>query len=142
MAGADGRGRAGDDGCGVDISVFIRFAGEDIVEARFTATGSSAAIAAGSLLTPMINGTHWRQAAALPAPELAGALRSGKAREDTGANEDTRNNAVSATRIENASRFAIDALHASIEDSLHRGPFPTSTVSPQRRDRRALRARR
>ena len=121
MPAADGRGRAGDTGCGVDISFFIRFDGEAIGAASFTATGSSAAIVAGSLLTDMICGRHWQEAAALPASGLESAIRS------------LRADGSSPNTIENAARFAIEALHGALEDSLRRGAFPwrqTMTVIP------------
>ncbi|MHB8857966.1 MAG: tRNA 2-thiouridine(34) synthase MnmA [Thermoleophilia bacterium] len=110
---ADGSGEAGDSGCGAVIRLYVSFDDENIGEAYFLASGSSAAIAAGSLLTELIRGKGWRQAASLPAELLEEML---------GVDEPV--NASRAAKIKNAAFFAIAALHAAMEDSIARGTFP------------------
>ena len=110
---ADASGEAGDSGCGAVIRLYISFEDENICEANFLATGSSAAIAAGSLLTELIRGRGWRQAASLPAESLEDMLGG-----------DGPINANRAASIKNAAFFAIEALHAALEDSIARGTFP------------------
>ncbi len=77
------------------------------------ASGSSAAIAAGSLLTEMIKGRHWRRAAALSATSLM--ERLGPARSGT-----------LLKSINVSSSFAIEALHRALGDSIRQGTFPVA----------------
>jgi len=117
-AETDGVGEAGDAGCGAVIRIFIKFEGDVVAEARFLATGSSAAIAAASLLMESINGRSWRHAAAISPGWIEAELGLGI----TGDNELTR----SMINLKNAATFAIDALHAAFEDSMRKGTFPRS----------------
>jgi len=154
LAGADGVGEAGEPGCGAVVRVFIRFKGEVIKQASFMATGSSAAIAAGSLLTESIIGKTWRAAAALPVAHLVKALgcnlnrgkgsAAGAGGKAEGSVKATSDNALSSkpasdrtghdlekgaakdVALQNAAFFAIEALHAAFEDSFRRGTFPTA----------------
>jgi tRNA-specific 2-thiouridylase len=154
LAGADGIGEAGESGCGAVIRVFIKFDREVIKQASFMATGSSAAIAAGSLLTESIIGKTWRVAAALPTAHLVKALGynlsrgkgsaaradgkaessvkatsgnagSSKSVSDKAGHDLVKGAAKNAT-IQNAAVFAIEGLHAAFEDSFRRGTFPTA----------------
>ena len=124
LSGEDGAGRAGDPGCGAVISLFIRFDGRDIGQAGFIASGSSAVIAAGSLLTCKIMGKSWQHAAAISSSSLAGELlNTGSPDQFAGPSQ---KNGLREDRIRQAAAFAIDALHAAIEDSIRRGSFPRS----------------
>ena len=110
LPGADGRGGAGDPGCGVVIEFFINFDGGKLAEARFQASGSSAAIAAGSLITEMISGRSWQEAARLPSATIEAALSDDLER--------------GGETIRKATFFAIESLHAALEDAISRGTFP------------------
>ncbi len=78
------------------------------------ASGSGAAIAAGSLLTTMTKGMEWRQAAALPVEALTERLgRPESASLSKGIN-------ISAA-------FAIEALHRAFEDAFRREKFPVAS---------------
>ncbi len=121
LSGADGAGEAGDSGCGAVIRLFLGFEGDIIVKTTFLASGSSAAIAAGSLLTELISGKSWRQAAALPAASLETALQGDEPRAP---GTSSRENTGRAAAIKNAAFFAIEALHAALEDAIARGNFP------------------
>ena len=117
MAGAHGIGQAGDTGCGAEISVFLRFDGGCVSEASFTASGSSAVIAAGSVLTGKLEGISWRRAAALTAAEILAGLGG----RGTPVAEDANQGSP-----EQAAVFAVEALQAAFEDSLGRGTFPVA----------------
>ncbi len=121
---ADGTGHAGAASCGAVISIYIRFDGDGIGSAGFQATGSSAAIAAGSLLTDMIVGRSWREAAALPESAIEAALSG------TGLDEDNIS-PVKLASIRSAAMFAIEALHAAFEDAIARGRFPVAAALNQ-----------
>ncbi|MHB9111446.1 MAG: tRNA 2-thiouridine(34) synthase MnmA [Thermoleophilia bacterium] len=116
MDDAHGAGRAGDPGCGVVIEFFLSYSGGEIDAASCQATGSSAAIACGSMLTGMVAGKDWRHAAAISEETLASAL--------TGEGE-------VKPSLKTAAMFAVEALHAALEDSLRRDMFP---VVPQPRE--------
>ncbi|MHB0866144.1 MAG: tRNA 2-thiouridine(34) synthase MnmA [Thermoleophilia bacterium] len=113
LADAHGTGEAGDPACGALVSIGIRFSGQNIVAAGFQATGSSAAIAAGSLLTEMITGADWRRAAAVSPGQLETALNP------LGESDRARSLAVAAG-------FAVEALHAALEDSARKNKFPVA----------------
>ncbi len=137
---ADASGSAGDEGCGALIRIQIAFAEQVISRAAFEASGSRAAIAAGSLLTSLVTGKSWWEAAALSAEDVAGALggagisgadaalpreRGGAAAEpgeaaDTGAAPRSAPGRLTAT----AAGFAVDALHAALTDAASRGTLP------------------
>ncbi len=113
LHGAHGSGQAGDENCGALIRMFLKFKGQAIGQATFLASGSSAAIAAGSLLTTLVMGRDWRRAAAIPAALLVETLG--------------RDDHFSSLKGINASAaFAIEALHRALEDSLRRGKFPAA----------------
>ncbi|MHB8792383.1 MAG: tRNA 2-thiouridine(34) synthase MnmA [Thermoleophilia bacterium] len=109
MDDAHGSGRAGDPGCGVVIEFSLKYSGGDIDVASCQATGSSAAISCGSMLTEMATGKDWRYAAAISEEALVSALTSGGA---------------AGSSLKKAAMFAIESLHAALEDSLRRGTFP------------------
>ncbi|MBI5870634.1 MAG: tRNA 2-thiouridine(34) synthase MnmA [Actinobacteria bacterium] len=109
MADAHGAGRAGDPGCGVVIEFFLRYTGSDIATASSRATGSSAAIACGSMLTEMVTGKDWRHVAAISEEALISVLAGG---------------GEAKPSLKDAARFALEALHAALEDSLRRDTFP------------------
>ncbi|MHB1389804.1 MAG: tRNA 2-thiouridine(34) synthase MnmA [Thermoleophilia bacterium] len=119
LADAHGAGAAGDPACGALISIGIRFTGPVIAAAGFQATGSSAAIAAGSLLTEMITGVDWRLAATVSPAQLETVLNPD---DEPGR---TRSLAVAAA-------FAVEALHAALEDSISRDNFPIAGRSDDR----------
>lgn len=110
LPGADGRGGAGDPGCGVVIKFFINFDAGNLAEARFQASGSSAAIAAGSLITEIITGRSWQEAARLPSATIEAALSGDSER--------------GGESIRKAAFFAVESLHAALEDAIGRGTFP------------------
>lgn len=111
MNDAHGSGRAGDALCGVIIEFFIRFADGRVEAASCQATGSSAAISCGSVLTEIVTGKHWRQVAAVSEASLTAALGGG--------------GEVKPSLIM-AAMYSIEALHGALEDSLRRNTFPDS----------------
>ena len=117
MADVHGAGRAGDSGCGAEISIFLRFDGGCVSRAAFTASGSSAVIAAGSILTGKLEGVSWRRAAALTVAEMLAEMGGS----GTQVAEDARPGSP-----EQAAIFAVEALQAALEDSLGRGTFPVA----------------
>lgn len=120
MPDAHGRGQAGDPGCGAVIRIYFRFQGENIEQARFLASGSSAAIAAGSVLTELVAGKSWRRAATVSQEVLEEHLGLTAGRELS----PRRRAAISA-----AAAFAIEALHGALEDSLRRDTFPRAGIT-------------
>ena len=127
MSGADGKGSAGESGCGAEITLYVRFAGETILEAVFTASGSSAIIAAGSVLTEMLEGTHWKLSAAIPASAIHVSLAGKGVSEDSRQRSASRGSAGSPLQpgsLAQACEFAIEALHGALTDALRRGTFP------------------
>lgn len=113
LADAHGAGQAGDRACGALIKIYIRFLGQDIAVAGFQATGSSAAIATGSLLTDMITGAGWRRAATISPAEIETALNP-------------ESESARARPLAVAAGFAVEALHAALEDSFLKGNFPAA----------------
>jgi tRNA-specific 2-thiouridylase len=107
---AHGRGAAGDPACGAVFDISLRFDKQKIAAARFLASGSAAAVACGSALTGLITGCTWREVAALSAEALAAEVGEAKSKPE----------------ILTAASFAVEALHAAIEDALRRGTFPRS----------------
>jgi tRNA-specific 2-thiouridylase len=132
VPGADGAGSAGDPGCGARITVFLRFEGRRIGEAAYTASGSKAVIACGSMLATMLEGMTWKQAAAIPpaaiAVSLAGAEGLREVLADRIAGRQLRRGSLTQ-----AAEFAIEALHGALEDALLHDRFPIeSAVRPGR----------
>jgi len=146
MKESHGRGSAGTEACGAEITLFIRFAGSaggdgpgeagleepvgvrqrhegTIAAAAFTASGSSAMIAAGSILTQRLRGMGWRRAAAYSREELLAELGCGGPG-DGPAESGSAGREPSPGSPRQAAEYAIDALHAALEDSLRRGTFP------------------
>ncbi len=130
LAEADGTGSAGDEGCGAQITVYLRFDGEEIAEAGYQATGSRAVVAAGSLLTEAITGRSWQQAAALPAAWLEQELGEDDAAERRPGEAPPRDGEATGPpgedRVAQAADFTIEALHAALEDALRRDRLPTA----------------
>ncbi|MHB8143757.1 MAG: tRNA 2-thiouridine(34) synthase MnmA [Thermoleophilia bacterium] len=138
LIAADASGSAGDEGCGALIRIQIAFEDRVIARAAFEASGSRAAIAAGSLLTSLVTGRSWWEAAALSAQAVAGALggaetsgvaaapRSGGHAADTGraADAGAAPRSASGRLIAAAAGFAVDALHAALTDAATRGTLP------------------
>jgi tRNA-specific 2-thiouridylase len=123
LTGADGVGLAGDAGCGAVIHIFIKFDGDRLAASRFLASGSSAAIAAGSLLTEMITGSTWREAASLAATTIEAALSPGP--------NDISASPGGLVAIKNAASFAVEALHGALEDSIRRVAFPRAEAADE-----------
>lgn len=117
---ADGAGQAGEPGCGAVVRFSIHFQGEKIDKARFLASGTPAAIAAGSILTGLVEGSDWRQAAAISPDNLVRAALEGRAGEPE---------LTDAAMLDRAASFAIEALHQALEDALRRDRFPVAPAS-------------
>lgn len=116
LPGAHGSGQAGNPGCGAVIRIFIRFDGETIGQVRFLASGSSAAIAAGSVLAGLITGKNWRAAAAVSPEAIEAELGLPGGSREAGSR---RRAAISASAA-----FAVEALHGALEEAIRRGVFP------------------
>lgn len=114
MADAHGAGKAGDAGCGVVFEFFLRFADGSVESARCQASGSSAAVACGSLLTEMVTGEGWRRTAAISEDTLTAALAG---------DEDVK------PSLETAAMFAVESLHAALEDSVRNNRLPFASGS-------------
>ncbi|MFA6002001.1 MAG: tRNA 2-thiouridine(34) synthase MnmA [Thermoleophilia bacterium] len=124
MADADGIGSAGDKGCGARITIFLRFSDDRLSACSYQASGSSAIIAAGSLLSVMITEMSWNNAAAI-APALLEKSLSHQAGDIRSSTEHIEIMSEYETgRLAQAADFAIEALHAALEDSIKRGNFP------------------
>ncbi|MDO8735971.1 MAG: tRNA 2-thiouridine(34) synthase MnmA [Thermoleophilia bacterium] len=108
---AHGAGQAGDPGCGVVIEFFLRFDHNRVDAASYKATGSSAAIACGSLLTELAAGENWRQVASISEKKLTLLLETGEEPKPA---------------LNIAAGFAIEALHSALEDSIRRKTFPVT----------------
>lgn len=132
MADADGEGSAGETECGARVSVYIRFDGLRISEAAFTASGSKAAIACGSVLAKMLEGMSWKQAAAMPPASIAVALAGAEGlREFLDCRDAGRPPRQGS--MPQAAEFAIDALHGALEKAISNGSFPVEkAASPGR----------
>lgn len=124
-----GFGRAGETGCGAAVAVLLRFSGSTIAEVDAAGRGSDEAEAAARMLAGAVEGGDWRQAAALPAVELAALMEKDyeaapvpapAAWELPGAAERRRSRSLVAAG------FAIEALHRAFEDALRQGAFPTA----------------
>ncbi len=135
LPGAAGSGRAGEADCGAEVTIHLRFDGALISEASFLASGSSAIIAAASLLTQRLEGLDWKQAAAIPAGAIYISLAEGGGDEsDMQRLTDTVpvKTAVEPGSLGQACEFAVEALHRAFEDTLRRGTFPAAdTVDPE-----------
>lgn len=135
LADAAGEGEAGDLGCGAVIRIYISFKDERIAAAGFEATGSSAAIAAGSLMTCLVKGKHWRQAAAISLADMESEMGIGADEVEIGIGAgNISQTPVSGQNLKrasvlNAANFAIDALHAAFEDAIKRGTFPRAALT-------------
>lgn len=124
MSEPDGTGSAGDPDCGAQITIFLRFAGEQIGACRYQATGSSAVIAAGSMLSVMITDIRWDEAAAISPATLQRSLSSDTADICLSPDPSAGIPDPESTRLAQATDFAIEALHAALEDSIRRDNFP------------------
>ena len=127
MLDADGVGSAGNQDCGAQITIFLRFADDQICVSRYHATGSSAIIAVGSLLSVMITDMSWNEAAAIAYASLEKSLSyqtagNRSATEPVGAMSESESG-----RLAQAADFAIEALHGAMEDSIRRGNFPKAS---------------
>jgi len=71
---ADGVGLAGNPSCGDRLELSVRIRGGVIAEARFRASGCTAAIAGGSVATVMMTGRTLGDAAAITDDDVAAAL--------------------------------------------------------------------
>lgn len=132
LNGAAGCGRAGAAGCGAKIDVFLRFEAGVISEASFTASGSCAIIAVGSVLAGRLEGLHWKEAAAMPAAALHAALDDeggGAADRELQSIRDAATGYGTPGSLKQASLFAIEALHGALEDALLRGNFPVAAAA-------------
>ncbi|MFA5809501.1 MAG: tRNA 2-thiouridine(34) synthase MnmA [Thermoleophilia bacterium] len=126
MSDADGAGNAGDQDCGAQITIFLRFTDDRISVSRYRASGSSAIIAAGSLLSEMITEMSWNEAAAIAPASLEKGLMS-DAGGSSSATESIEGMSESESgRLARAADFAIEALHGALEDSIRRGNFPNA----------------
>jgi nitrogen fixation NifU-like protein len=70
----DAIGRAGNPACGDQVELSLRIRQDRIEEARFRASGCSAAIASSSITTVLLTGMTLEEAAALTDATVAGAL--------------------------------------------------------------------
>ncbi len=74
LADADGVGLAGNPACGDRLELSLKIRDGLISEARFRATGCTAAIAGGSIVTVMMTGRTLADAAAITDADVASAL--------------------------------------------------------------------
>lgn len=118
LPGAHGFGQGGNPGCGAVVRIFISFDGQTIGQARFLATGSSAAIAAGSVLTGLITGKAWLEAAAVSQEAVEAQLGL-----PSGAGE---NGSRRRAAIHSAAAFAVEALHGALEGAVRHELFPAA----------------
>ena len=123
IAAADGAGVAGSAACGAVIKIFIRFRDGDIEDTSFQASGTGAAIAAGSIMTEAIKGKSWQEAAAYGIDVLRESICGvGVAENDAG--KSRAGLKIDDSRAAQAAQFAIEALHLAFADSFRRGRFP------------------
>ena len=71
---ADGVGRAGNPSCGDRLELSLRIHDGVVKEARFRASGCTAAIASGSVVTQMLAGRTLSEASAITDDDVAAAL--------------------------------------------------------------------
>ena len=74
LEGADRVGRATNDACGDQLTLYLRTAGGRIEAAGFQAAGCAPALAVGSLLVELLTGSSLDDARALTAEDVGGAL--------------------------------------------------------------------
>lgn len=74
LADADGVGLAGNPACGDRLEMSLKIRDGVVREARFRASGCTAAIASGSIATEMLTGRALDEAAAIEDDDVAAAL--------------------------------------------------------------------
>jgi len=121
--GYDGKGIAGEAGCGARIELSVAFEDERVAKVRYRAEGASTAEAAARSLAEKVRGATWREAASVTESEVAVA---------TGAAGPGGRHACPPDK---AALFAVDALHRAFEDALRNDRFPRAAG---RSDRSAL----